>query len=117
MTGRRLVILIALGAALVIAPSAFADDGDGGGRRGPFNQGPGSGGSGGGDPCQISVKGTCESMTIYPGGHTCTARWCEPEASAMFKCGSHLTMSCPQGEDSEGKTIYIETNDCAFCGL
>jgi len=110
------MILIALGAALVIAPAALADDGDGGGRRPPFNQDPGSGGpGGGGDPCSISQKGYCRFMTIYPGGHWCEAGWCEADPAAWFKCASHNTQTCEQGTNPDGSPIFVMINNCASC--
>lgn len=75
------------------------------------------GSGGGGNPCSISQNGRCESMTIYPDGYQCTARWCSPEPSSPFKCASYTTKTCPHGEDSEGKTYYVSIDDCAFCGL
>ena len=62
-TQRFLLVLVVIAGLIAVAPAAFADD-EGGGRRGPFNQDPSSGGPSGGDPCSISQKGTCRSMMI-----------------------------------------------------
>lgn len=114
-TLRFLLGSVVIASLLAVAPAAFADD-EGGGRGGPFNQDPGTGGAGsGGDPCAISQKGYCRSMTIYPGGYWCQAGWCEPDPAAFFKCASYNTMSCEQGTNPDGSINYVMVNDCASC--
>jgi len=70
--GRLLMGSFLIAGLLAVAPVATAQD-RGGGVYGVRHQDPGSGGSGGGDPCSISQKGWCESMTIYQGDYECTA--------------------------------------------
>lgn len=113
--GRLLMGSVLITGLLAVAPVATAQD-RGGGVYGVRHQDPGSGGpGGGGDPCQSSQKGWCESMTIYPGGYECIARWCAPDPSAWLKCASYNTQSCQQGTDADGEPIYVQINDCAYC--
>lgn len=73
------------------------------------------GSGGGGDPCSISQKGYCRFMTIYPGGHSCEAGWCEADPAAWFKCASYNTPTCEQGTNPDGSPIFVMINDCASC--
>lgn len=78
MIGRRLLVLVALGAALAIAPAAFADDDDGP-RRGPFHQDPGNvdfpetGGWPACWDCVISLSEGYKCETQYNGYRGCQA--------------------------------------------
>jgi len=112
--GRLLMGSFLIAGLLAVAPVATAQDGGGGGGR-VRHQDPGSGGSGGGDPCSISQMGWCESMTIYQGDYECIANWCAPDPAAMLKCTSYNTPTCQHGTDADGEPIYVQINDCAYC--
>ena len=114
------LVLVIVGVALSSAPAAQAiitECHDDQGNPVPCVQDPEDPppGGGGGDPCSISQKGVCQFMTIYPNGYWCEAGWCEPDPAAYFKCASYNTLTCAQGEDSEGNTIYVMVTDCASC--
>ena len=105
---------VVIATLLAVAPAAHADE-EGGGRRGPFYQDPGSGGSGGGDPCSVSVNGTCRYSGIYPDGFDCAVAWCEADPAAPTKCATHNEPTCRQGDDAEGNPIYVMVNWCSYC--
>lgn len=112
--GRLLVGSVLITGLLAVAPVGAAQE-RGCGVYGVRHQDPGSGGSGGGDPCSISVKGTCRYSGIYPDGFDCAVAWCEADPAAQTKCASHNEPTCQQGEDSEGNPIYVMVNWCSSC--
>lgn len=83
----------------------------------PCEKDPADPGGGSGDPCSAAQRGSCESMTIYPEGFECTARWCAPDPSAWFKCASHNTKTCQNGTDAAGEPVFVMINSCDFCGF
>ena len=114
--GRLLMGFSLIAGLLVFGPVAVAQDG-GGGRHDhvPQQQDPGLGGSGGGDPCSLSVKGICRYSGIYPNGYDCAVAWCEADPAATTKCTTHNEPTCQQGDDAEGNPIYVMVNWCSVC--